>query len=70
MDSFSKNFNEVKDFNPKSLVYPYSWAGHLHFAYWLIKEINPKIFVELGTHSGNSYFSFCQSIKDSNIFCK
>ncbi len=40
------------------------------FAAWLIHTVNPKIFVELGTHSGNSYFSFCQSVKENNLATK
>ena len=45
---------------------PSAWTGHLPFAMWLIKELRPKIFVELGTHWGNSYFGFCQAIKNVN----
>lgn len=52
-------------FSPKSLEIPNAWVGHLPFAAWLIQEFAPKIFVELGTHSGNSYFTFCQSIAES-----
>ena len=52
-------------FSPKSLEIPNAWVGHLPFAWWLIQEVAPKIFVELGTHSGNSYFTFCQSVADS-----
>lgn len=40
------------------------------FAAWVIKETSPKIFVELGTHSGNSYFSFCQSVVEAGISTK
>lgn len=54
-------------FEPKSIKQPISWAGHLPFAYWSINCIKPAIFVELGTHTGNSYFSFCQSVKDFNL---
>lgn len=54
-------------FTPHSLQSPNAWVGHLPFAAWLIKEVRPKIFVELGTHSGNSYFSFCQSVVESGI---
>ena len=54
-------------FKPKSVEYPFAWAGHLHFANFLVSEIKPTIFVELGTHSGNSYFAFCQSVKELNL---
>lgn len=54
-------------FSARHLRHPDAWVGHLPFAHWLIKQINPKIFVELGTHSGNSYFSFCQTVKDEKL---
>jgi hypothetical protein len=57
----------ASQFSPSSLHAPNAWVGHLPFAAWLIKEVAPKIFVELGTHSGNSYFSFCQSVIENNL---
>ena len=57
-------------FTPKSLQFPNSWVGHLPFAAWVIQDISPTIFVELGTHSGNSYFSFCQSVVETGISSK
>ncbi len=57
-------------FTPDSLQYPDAWVGHLPFAAWVIQELSPKIFVELGTHSGNSYFSFCQSVIEAGISTK
>lgn len=60
----------VASFTPDSLQSPDSWVGHLPFAAWVIKEVAPKIFVELGTHSGNSYFSFCQSVAENNLATK
>ena len=54
-------------FTPNSVEFPNAWVGHLHFAAWVINEISPKIFVELGTHSGNSYFSFCQSVSENHL---
>ncbi len=54
-------------FVPNSLESPPAWCGHLPFAAWLIRTLEPKIFVELGTHSGNSYFSFCQSASTANL---
>ena len=54
-------------FKAKSLKDPDSWIGHIPFAAWLIEEFHPKTFVELGTHSGNSYFAFCQAISEINL---
>lgn len=50
------------EFEPEDLNLPLAWAGHLPFAYWLIQTLKPQTFVELGTHTGNSYLTFCQSI--------
>lgn len=40
-----------------------AWQGHLPFAFWSMAEWRPRVFVELGTHAGHSYFAFCQSAK-------
>jgi len=40
------------------------WAGHKYFAYDLIRNVQPKVVVELGTHKGTSLWSFCQAVKD------
>jgi predicted O-methyltransferase YrrM len=37
---------------------------------FLIDLVRPKLLVELGTHTGNSYCSFCQAIKELNIDAK
>ncbi len=49
---------------PDRLVVPDAWAGHIPVAFWLVKQIRPSLLVELGTHSGNSYAAFCQSIAE------
>lgn len=57
----------VASFTPNLLQCPSAWLGHLPFAAWVIQEVSPKIFVELGTHYGHSYFSFCQSVVEAGI---
>jgi cephalosporin hydroxylase len=44
-----------------------SWCMHLPFAYDLMRELAPKVFVELGVKQGESYFCFCQSAAENAI---
>ena len=43
---------------------------HLPFAYDLMPELQPKVFVELGVHRGESYFAFCQSVQENGLATK
>lgn len=47
-----------------------AWIGHRYFVYDLISNIKPKTIVELGTHKGGSFFSFCQAVKDKKLSTK
>ena len=47
-----------------------TWSGHLAFAHDLITAIAPSLVVELGTHWGESYFGFCQSIFENGLDCR
>lgn len=40
------------------------WAGHTFFAYDLVRNINPGVIVELGTHKGTSFYSILEALKD------
>lgn len=46
------------------------WIGHLPLAYWIVSKVKPRVLVELGTHLGNSYFTFCQSVKENHLKTK
>ncbi len=46
-----------------------NWSGHLPFANDLIRAVRPQLFVELGTHYGESYFGFCQAVSEHNVPC-
>ena len=47
-----------------------AWHGHITFAQWIIRVLKPEIFVELGTHKGDSYFAFCQSVEHNKLNTK
>jgi hypothetical protein len=53
--------NEIT--NPKRLVRPYGWIGHIPFLQWLIAEVRPNNYVELGVHSGNSFCAGAVALK-------
>jgi Methyltransferase domain len=46
-----------------------NWSAHLAFAYDLIGALQPRLIVELGTHWGESYFGFCQSVAEHGLDC-
>ncbi len=43
------------------------WTGHLTFASDLIVALQPKLIVELGTHWGEAYFTFCQTVQEHGL---
>ncbi|WP_317932081.1 class I SAM-dependent methyltransferase [Halioxenophilus sp. WMMB6] len=55
---FDKNFKIIS-----------SWMDHVPFGYDLIEAIKPNLLVELGTHAGLSFFTFCQSVVDHDLDC-
>jgi len=43
------------------------WTGHLTFASELIVALRPSLIVELGTHWGEAYFTFCQTVQEHGL---
>ena len=59
-------------FNPKRYRPGHlgTWSGHVAFAHDLIAATMPSTIVELGTHWGESYFAFCQSVFENSLDCR
>ena len=70
MISFKDSLLEIASFTTHPFSQNSGWLGHLPFAAWLIRIIDPKVFVELGSHWGHSYFAFCQSVDEANLATK
>lgn len=70
MENEPLKFDPIILMNPKRIIPPYSWIGHIPFAFFLVKHQKPRVIVELGTHSGNSYFSFCQVVESLKLETK
>ncbi|MGI9601952.1 MAG: class I SAM-dependent methyltransferase [Acidimicrobiales bacterium] len=51
---------------PKKMVFS-TWVDHVPFGYDLVAALRPRLLVELGSHYGMSFFTFCQSIKDHHV---
>ena len=47
-----------------------AWIGHAPFLKFLIRDLRPNNYVELGVHNGFSFFLACQSFVENNIIGK
>jgi len=44
-----------------------SWQEHIPFAMAVVQMVRPKVLVELGVHTGDSYLAFCQAIAELGL---
>jgi len=42
------------------------WAAHIPFARWLVSELKPNTFVELGVENGSSFFNIAEGMHKVN----
>lgn len=66
---FHKPTFQYEKENPRMMVES-AWRGHRFFAYDLVCNMKPQNIVELGTHWGLSFFSFCQAVVDTGLSTK
>lgn len=45
-----------------SRVVTSAWLEHAPFAFWIVNALRPSSIVELGTHNGFSFFTFCEAV--------
>ncbi len=55
---------------PERITNVVTWHGHIPFATALVWLLRPQKLVELGTHKGDSYCAFCQTVQRLNLDCK
>lgn len=65
------SFLSKNSFASPAYIHESAWLTHIPFAFTLVEKLQPKILVELGVHTGSSYFAFCQAVKSAayNTIC-
>lgn len=53
--------------SPERLTSIESWHRHIPFAFAVLDMAQPKVYVELGTHRGDSYSAFCQGVVQQQL---
>ena len=54
-------------FTPRYASSITGWHPHRDFGYELMGQFKPKLFVELGVHYGDSYFTLCQAREEHGL---
>lgn len=67
MDRIEEAIFLASNLVPSRLTPIESWHQHLPFGYALVALTRPRVLVELGTHMGDSYCTFCQAVAETKI---
>ena len=65
--AFNPLDHPVSLIKPRFLTGHSAWEAHVPFALFAIDAVRPDIFVELGTHAGDSYCAFCQAVVEREL---
>ena len=57
----------ILSIQPERLTSIESWHRHIPFAFTLLDMAKPSVYVELGTHRGDSYSAFCQGVVQQQL---
>ncbi len=52
---------------PRRLTDKSAWVEHIPFGMLVVDLVRPSLIVELGTHNGDSYCSFCQAVQELGL---
>jgi len=44
-----------------------AWYGHVPFAHWIVRALEPRCIVELGSHNGVSYAALCEAVQREGL---
>jgi hypothetical protein len=64
------DLQKIFSIRPLRVVPPKDWVPNIPIAFFLIRYLKPKVFVELGVYVGNSYNAFCQGVKGFKLNTK
>lgn len=65
-NEFITSFLEPSTWAIESLT-PTAWGGHIPFMFSLVTLMKPRIFTELGSHNGASFFAACQAFQRNDL---
>ncbi|WP_165906079.1 class I SAM-dependent methyltransferase [Agromyces badenianii] len=63
MTARSSEWLNVTSYLLPTRVVTSAWLEHAPFAFWIVNALRPSSIVELGTHNGFSFFTWCEALQ-------